>query len=208
MVATNISFKGPTIMTTQNNGSGNQTPSAADIEALRLPASYGGTLGVKKILTTVPVGKPKKTQFFRAHPSPDMSFDVLLLEDKDNREYYILNQEVAQVLSSLVRPTTLRAAIDRNDNVFLIPVPLPDGDGKRNQWHQSLAQNLQHAESNWIRMTANMHVGGYDVYQAESRLEEPEWPEANMAKLIEVAFRGKVITTLDHPIVQSLLGRA
>ncbi len=137
-----------------------------------------------------------------------MTFDVLLLEDKDNRDYYILNQEVAQVISNLARPTTLRAAIDRNDNVFLIPVPLPSEDGNQNQWHQSLAQNLQHAESNWIRMTANMHVGAYDVYQAESKLEEPEWPDADIAKLIEVAFRGKIITTLDHPIVQSLLGRA
>lgn len=195
-------------MTTQNIDSSNQTPSTTDIEALRIPASYGATLGVKKILTNVPVGKPKKTQFFRVHPNSNMSFDVLLLDDKDNRDYYILNQEVAQVISNLVRPTTLRAAIDRNDNVFLIPVPLPGEDGNRNQWHQSLAQNLQHAESNWIRMTANMYVGGYDIYQAESKLEEPEWPDADIAKLIEVAFRGKIITTLDHPVVQSLLGRA
>ncbi len=195
-------------MTTQKNASSNQTPSVDEIKARRIPASYGATLGVKKILMNVPVGKPKKTQFFRVHPDSGMSFDVLLLEDKDNGDYYILNQEVAQVLSSLVRPTTLRTGIDRNNNVFLIPVPLPGDDGKRNQWHQSLAQALQLAESNWIRMTANMHVGGYDVYQAESRLEEPEWPDTGMAKLIEVAFRGKVITTIDHPIVQSLQGRA
>jgi hypothetical protein len=53
-----------------------------------------------------------------------------------------------------------------------------------------------------------MYVGGYDVYQADSVLADPEWLDAGMAELIEVAFRGKIITTVDHPVVQSLLGRA
>lgn len=138
----------------------------------------------------------------------DMAFDALLLEDKENRDHYMLDPSVAPVIASLIRPTTLRAAIDRNNNVSLIPVPLPGEDGKRNQWHESLAQALQIAESHWIRITANMSAGVYDVHQAESNLGEPEWPEGNMTELLEVAFRGKVITTADHPIVQSLLGRA
>lgn len=37
------------------------TPSAVllDLKALRLPADYGATYGVRKLLTTVPVGKPR-----------------------------------------------------------------------------------------------------------------------------------------------------
>ena len=54
---------------------------------------------------------------------------------------------------------------------------------------------------------ANMHVGGYDVYEAEGELPEPEWPEHDIDALVQVAFRGKIITDLDHPIVQSLLGK-
>lgn len=179
-----------------------------NIESLRLPASYGHTFGVKKVLTTVPVGKPQKSRFFRVHPDSDMSFDVLLLEDKENRDHYMLEPSAAQVIASLIRPTTLRTAIDRHNNVFLIPVPLPGEDGKRNQWHESLAQALQLAESHWIRINANMPAGGYDVYQAESNLGEPGWPVASMSELLEVAFRGKIISTPDHPIVQSLLGRS
>ena len=39
--------------------------SITGIQSLRLPANYGATLGVKKLLTNVPVGRPKKAQFFR-----------------------------------------------------------------------------------------------------------------------------------------------
>ena len=44
------------------------------LQSLRLPANYGATFGVKKLLTNVPVGKPKKANFFRTHTSTDMIF--------------------------------------------------------------------------------------------------------------------------------------
>ncbi len=179
-----------------------------DIESLRLPPSYGAAFGVKKILTNVVVCRPQKQRFFRVHPDANMVFNALILEDKEHRDHYMLYPSVAPAIASLIRPTTLRTAIDRHNNVFLIPVPLPGEDGKRNQWHESLSQALKLAESHWIRIAANMSAGGYDVYQAESNLGEPDWPIAKMPELLEVAFRGKIITTIDHPIVQSLLGRA
>jgi hypothetical protein len=37
----------------------------AALKSLRLPANYGATLGVKKLLTLVPVGKPKKPLHWR-----------------------------------------------------------------------------------------------------------------------------------------------
>jgi len=101
----------------------------------------------------------------------------------------------------------LHAAIDRQNNVSLIPVPLPGEDGARNPWHESLAQAVEHAKMKWVRITANMYAGGYDIYEAKGELPEPEWPAYDIDSLIQVAFRGKIITSLDHPIVQSLLGR-
>lgn len=178
-----------------------------DLKSLRLPANYGATLGVKKLLTNVPVGKPKKTQFFRVHVSEDMTFPAMILENKESRESYLVMPEVAQGISELVRPVMLRAAIDRQNNVFLIPVPLPGENGARNPWHESLAQAVEHAKLKWIRIAANMHTGSYDVYEAKGELSEPEWPAHDIDALIQVAFSGKIITNLDHPVVQSLLGR-
>jgi hypothetical protein len=178
-----------------------------DLNSLRLPTNYGATLGVKKLLTNVPVSKPKKPQFFRTHAAVDMTFSAIFLEQKEARESYLVLPNIAQEISALVRPVMLHAAIDRQNNVFLIPVPLPGEDGTRHPWHESLAQAVEHAKLKWIRITSNIPAGGYDVYEAEGALPEPEWPSHGIDALIEVAFRGKIITSLDHPVVQSLLGR-
>ena len=193
----------------QNQTTPNQltTSTSTDLKSLRLPHNYGATLGVKKLLTNVLVGKPKKAQFFRTHMSDDMTFPAMVLENKEACESYVVVPEVAQGISELVRPVMLHAAIDRQNNISLIPVPLPGEAGTRNPWHESLAQAIEHAKLKWIRVAANMHAGGYDVYEAEGDLPEPEWPDHDIDALIQVAFRGKIITKLDHPIVQSLLGR-
>ena len=178
-----------------------------NISALRISASYGATLGVKKLLTRVPVGKPKKGNFFRAHTSEDMTFTAMLLEQKEVNETYLVAPDVAQEINDLVNAVQLHAVIDRHNNVSLIPVPLPGEGGNRNPWHQSLAQAVEKSKFKWIRIAANMPLGGYDVFEAEASLSEPEWPEHDIEALIEVAFRGKIISSLEHPVVQSLLGR-
>ncbi len=196
-------------MQTQTTPQPASTPPTAgsDLRALRLPSNYGATLGVKKLLTNVLVGKPKKPQFFRTHGSEAMTFPTMILENKEASESYLVVPEVAQEIAELVRAVKLHAAIDRQNNVFLIPVPLPGEDGTRNPWHESLAQAVEHAKQAWIRITANMHVGGYDIYEAQAELPEPEWPADDIDALVQVAFRGKIITSVDHPVVQSLLGR-
>ena len=175
--------------------------------ALRLPSNYGANLGVKKLLSTVPVCKPRRNQFFRTNQSADMKFPTTILELKDIGETYVGNPEVAQSISELVRPVELFAAIDRQNNVFLIPVPLPDESGNRNQWHESLFAAVENAKKSWTRISANRHINGYDILEAQAVLPEPEWPDYGIDKLVETAFRGKIISDLDHTVVQSLLGR-
>jgi hypothetical protein len=206
-----IDFNSPRniAMQTQTTPKQTATPTTAltDLKKLRLEVNYGAIFGVKKLLTNVLVGKPKKPQFFRTHESDDMTFPAMILENKESRESYVVVPDVAQEISELVRPVMLHAAIDRQNNVSLIPVPLPGEDGTRNPWHESLAQAVEHAKLKWIRIAANMHVGAYDVYEAEGELPDPEWPAHDIDELVQVAFRGKIITSLDHPIVQSLLGK-
>ena len=176
-----------------------------NLKALRLPANYGATLGVKKILTVVPVRKPRKPEFFRTHSSADMTFSGMVYENKEKGEHYLLVPNVASHISELVRAVELHAAIDTSNNVFLIPLPLPDELGNRNPWHESLAGNIAHAQNNWIRISANKDVQGYDTCEATGNLPQPQWPEHDIETLVDIAFRGKIITDLDHPVVQKLL---
>ena len=183
-----------------------QTQAPSPFTSLRLAQNFGETLGVKKVLTTVPVGKPSKDRFFRTHPSPSWVFPTWILENQVAGETYLVSTEVASVLGNLARPVELYAAIDRQNNPFLIPIPLPGPNGVRNPWHESRAQAVERAKSVWLRISSNKDLGGYDIHEATAKLPDPVWPDNTMDELLEIAFRGRIIKNVDHAIVQERLG--
>lgn len=178
-----------------------------DINALRLPQNFGESLGVRKILTNVAVGKPGGDRFFRVHPAELMKFNALIYEDKASRESYLIAPSVADPFGRLAKAVMLHLAVDRRGTPFLIPVALPSTNGSRNPWHESLDHAVKAAEKNWVRITANMAAGLYDVFVATAELGEPEWPSLSMEALLHIAFRGKIVDSPDHPVIQGLEGR-
>ena len=182
------------------------TSTTSPFASLRLSQNFGQSLGVKKVLTTVPVGKPSKDRFFRTHQSPDWVYPTFVLEDKVVGETYLLSEEVASVLGSLVRPVELYVVIDRQGNLFLVPVPLPGSNGVRNRWHETLLFAVMRAKTVWLRISANKALGGYEPFEPIAELPEPTWPSTTLEELLEIAFRGRIITTVDHPVVQEKLG--
>ncbi len=177
-----------------------------DLDALRLPQNFSEALGVRKLITRVPVRKPQKTEFFQVRADENWRFQTMTLELKEEGETYILKQTLWDVIPELLRPTMLHTAIDRRNNVFLIPVPLPGSDGRRNPWHESLNSAVSTAETSWVRSVANMKLGGYDLLVATSKLADPEWPSVTFRELVEIAFRDRVIESIDHPVIRQLLG--
>jgi hypothetical protein len=154
----------------------------------------------------VPVVKPTKDRFFRTHESPNWVYPAWVLENKATGETYIVSEEVASVLGSLVRPVELYVVIDRQDNVFLVPVPLPGPNGVRNRWHESLLLGVMRAKTVWLRISANKALGGYEPFEPAGKLPEPTWPATTLDELLEIAFRDRIITSTDHPVVQEKLG--
>ena len=154
----------------------------------------------------VPVGKPSRDRFFRVHESSDWVYPAWFLENEATSESFILSEEVASILSGLVRPVELYTAIDRQNNVFFIPVPLPGPNGVRNPWHESRLQAVMRAMSVWLRITANNGLGGYDIFEVTAKLPDPIWPDLQMEDLLAIAFRGRIITDPDHPVVLEMLG--
>jgi hypothetical protein len=177
------------------------------IQSLRLPQNFGQTLGVKKLLTNVTVGKPRPAMFFQVHPDHSMEFKALIYEDKSAGETYAVHPDLGDLLGNLARPVVLHLAVDRRGNPHLIPVVLPNEAGIRNPWHDSLEQAVVAAKKQWVRISANRTAGVYDIYAAKEKLAPPEWPEESMDQLVVTAFRGKVINSPDHPVIQALEGR-
>jgi hypothetical protein len=90
--------------------------------------------------------------------------------------------------------------------VFLWPVRVPAADGRVNEWHVSQATAADAAMRAWIRMKANMSLRAYEIFQAENSIPDPTWPEQSFAELLRIAFRDRLINSLDHPAVKRLRG--
>ena len=182
-------------------------PGSLDLGKYRISTGYGESLGSKKLITHVSVGKPGKGRFFRSSKADPNSINVYLYEDKAENTFHLVSPEVADVLGNLVRGMTLHLAIDRANNPFLIPVPLPDDNGQRNSWPQSLLGAIEHAHDKWVRIESDKSAGVYQIHEAQGLLEEPKWPELSLEELVNIAFAGRVINDLEHPKVQTALGK-
>lgn len=178
-----------------------------DLNALRLPQNFGESLGVRKVLTRVPVQKPNRDRFFRVHPSPSMQARLLTYEDSATKDVFAVMPGFAEVFGSLAKRVDVHLAVDRQGNPFLIPVVLPSSDGTRNSWPESLAQAVEQAKKAWIRVMSNRAIGVYDIYMSAAELPPPEWPDKTIDEIVQLAFNGKVVDTLDHPVIQGLEGK-
>jgi hypothetical protein len=179
-----------------------------DPASLRLDQSFAST-SVKKLITTVPVGKPNKQDFVRVHPAPEYRLDLALIELKDDREtYVVVGAEMQKTLMGEWFPATLYLTINRQGVVRLWPVKLSAPDGKRMAWHDSQAEAAEQAMTKWLRVVPNMSLGAYEMVVAATTIPEPEWPELSMRELLKIAFRDRLIDRLDHPVVKRLRGLA
>lgn len=60
----------------------------------------------------------------------------------------------------------LALAVNRQGVVFLWPIKLPDPNGKTNSWNLSAFEACGKAQTDWIRVSANMSLGAYDASEA------------------------------------------
>src|SRR5438552_9284226 len=176
-----------------------------NLSALRLSQSFADTVGVKKLLTTVPVRKPNRLDFVRVHPDPAYRLTpTAIIELKEDRETYLLSPPIARQLPGEFSVVTLYTAINRQGVLQLWPVRLPGPDGKHNVWHRSAGEAAEKAVDQWVRVTANMSLGAYDILEARGDLPEPVWPDFSFEEILKVAFRDHYVDGIDHPLLQKL----
>ena len=89
---------------------------------------------------------------------------------------------------------------------FIIPVRLPSPDGRVDEWTASRTRAVELAMQEPVRMASNVSAGAYEVFTTPSKVPFPDWPEESWEDLIEVAFRGKMIESVDHPVLKRLRG--
>lgn len=189
-----------------DHGTTQPMPGGIDLAAIRLSANFEEAAGVQRLLTTVPVRKPTRTEFFRVHPATEYRVIAGIIELKEERETYLVAGGLAQQLPAEVAIKCLHTCINRQGVLFLWPIRIPGSDGRRDSWSTSAARSADLATRKWTRMVANMGLGAYDVYEANGIAQEPPWPQKTFSELVQIAFADRYISTEDHPVLRQLRG--
>jgi hypothetical protein len=183
-----------------------KTDDPYDLSKLRVSQDFLETAPVKKLLMTVPMRKPGPQDFVRVHSSPAYRDLVALLELKDDREIYVVNLADVPEVQAECFVANLFTAMTRTGVLFLWPVRVPATDGRTNDWHVSAAKAAEQAMKYWVRVKSNMSLRAYEVFVAESAIPDPEWPELTFQEIVRIAFKDRLITSFEHPVLKRLRG--
>jgi hypothetical protein len=179
-----------------------------DLDALRSAPLQD--LDVERDLTTVPVRRPSRTEFFRVHPDPEFQVDAFLLEWESDlgRALYWVTPLLREELAGDLRPVRLFTCMTRRGTTLLWPAKLPlaemaDGGSA---WNRSALDGAERAKKFWLKLTGNRELGAYEITIAQGDFGEPQWREKSFKELLQIAFREKLILTTEHPVIRQLRG--
>lgn len=177
-----------------------------DPKKLRIGQRFGEGQDVRRVLVSVLVRKPHRQEFFRTHPDPEMTLQTAILEFKQDRQSFIVTPELAPHLPGEAVAKLLIPTLTNHGSLCLWPIRLPDEQGRLDEWNTVAIEAAERAKTKWVRLMANMGAGTYDVLEARGQFPDPVWPDVALEKLLELAFKDRVIEDLDHPVLQRLRG--
>lgn len=178
-----------------------------NFEDFKLSQDFESMVGIKKEILVVPVRKPDRQAWFQAHQGEEWRMPFALIEMKEDRETYLVSPQIYNELIGECIPKYLFCCQTRQGIIFLWSIKMPGPDGRLDQWNQSALQIVTEYAGRWIRVVANLALGAYEVYTSEAEFPPPVWPSEGFHSLLKKAFRGKIVESLDHPIIKRLRGQ-
>ena len=199
-----------------------RTPkSPFNLEALRAPQNFQQTGGVQKTtLSVLASSRPPKNKFLRVHPFDDTHgqekwcANVLVFshqfEDDIGPENFIVpsTAEPYEALLDKLALVLIVCGMTRLGAKFLWELKLPTAGNNRraNHWHETRLTCARKATEAWVRPEADMHGGGYNFCVPLAQIEEPDWGQDSFPTLFEIAYRDRIIDSLEHPVCKEYLG--
>ena len=186
---------------------GEAPPDPFDPQSFRTSQDFGAGLHVKERLLKVPLrNMPAKEWWFRVHPDPGYQVIAPLLELKEDRELYLVQSDLVPLVSDepTYKEKLIATAVNRDEAVFLLHLRYPGIDGKRDDWMDTALEACKEARDRWVRVFAG--TGYYRLQFTEAELSEPKWPDMSFRELLRLAFKDRLIDSVDHPVLQRLRG--
>jgi hypothetical protein len=85
---------------------------------------------------------------------------------------------------------------------------MPDEDSSAGgrAWHDTERQAAAMAVEKWISLRSNRDLGAYEIQVAAGNLPDPAWPNLTFEEILNIAFKGRIIDSADHPVIRQLRG--
>jgi hypothetical protein len=161
----------------------------------------------QKLITVVPVRRPDKMEFFRAHPDPNYRYPTLVLEVPWERDDYLVHPSLRSIVPE-ASPVLLVTCVTRDGAIFFWPAKLPKDDKLSILWSNSAMNAVTTAEKTWIRVKGDKKISAYDVTPAvaSDQLPPPDWSDYTFQQLFDIAFKDRVISDPNHIVLRRLRG--
>jgi hypothetical protein len=161
-----------------------------------------------EVARVVTVRRPYKERFFRVNPDPGTRLaNVGILdwqEDKQRVPYLVLPVFFPKVAGLAYRATVV-SCVDDEHEWFTWALKQNRPGFSTNACNDSAMEVAETAETQWVRLLAK--DGRYGCRKPEEDFWEPVFcPDPLLAQLNQ-GFRGRIINSLDHPILRRLEGR-
>lgn len=182
------------------------TPSTTDFDDLKLPQNFDSLLHAKRVLTAIPLRKPYKHDWVRTHPTWQQPASVLKLRGERADELWLICNALGGGLpDDLITGMVFTPTINRQAALTMWPLRMPAANGRADMWAQTAIEIAQVARERWVQVHADLRIGAYTYLELQETVGEPEWPEMAWDAIRELAFRARLITSFDHPVLDAVL---
>lgn len=164
---------------------------------------YSAPVG-KRLQTTYPI-KSQKGKFIRVHPDASYrQMGVLTFEEPDTQDIYYVSPEleIPDSYGVSLRVTNLYMALTHDGMFFVWPVHRSE-----TTWYRSAMKAVGRCAEQWLKVVARRGPNIYDLYTSEYPIPDPDWSALpTFDKVLEEAFEGRMIESLDHPVLRKARG--
>ena len=173
------------------------------------PSKIHAAGAVNRPLTTIPIRKPNKHEFFRTHPGEEYWRQVAFVEFE--RVLYLVHPSMVRHLDEDdIFYAIFCLCISKSGELFFWP--LKQSKGRGNMWNDSALQIAKMATTKWVKRRSRLEDGkGGGFYEAEIPIiefGEPVWPDLTQKQLYDIALKGdRIIDRVDHLVIQKLTGQ-
>ena len=183
-----------------------------DPAAIALPGDTISKGGSRQIVNDIPVTRPGNSDWVWTCSDPAFRATCAIYEPKKSaattrvRPHLVMPAVVdVMQLGRGIRRVEVFTYVDRHGNLGLWPIGF-SADDRENGWIDTARDAAVNHSDKWLNISSDLATSTYRLAEPLEQLAPPKPPGLPLSKLLGIAFKGRVISTIEHPLMRELRG--